>query len=398
MIDLIKASAVPANLVQSASKGALALPANETIEILVYLATQSKVFGEQARMTLAGWDEKSTAAVAGSAETPPEVLAYLTDRRNLRRALLPALTENLAVSDLALAELARSAVPEVLDVFINSERSRASAIIVEALKANLNLKPAQRALLHASIDQSGKKAAADPKSSAQPGAGVETAPANGEAHEEPDTPEVIAAVNAFLTEHAAELTAEAEKPFQPIGGITEELSVDAGAGSTAAAAPAAQPEAKPSGHPAKAPAETEKKRESTLQKIAKLDISGRIQLAMKGTKEERNLLIRDGTKLVALAVLESPKISDGEVEKIASQKNVLETVLRAIPMKRRFAKNYMIMRNLVFNPRVPIDLALTLMKNMLIGDLKALSGNKEVSETIRKLALRMYKQKIEKKD
>jgi hypothetical protein len=137
------------------------------------------------------------------------------------------------------------------------------------------------------------------------------------------------------------------------------------------------------------------KRDSTLQKIARLDIKGRIQLAMKGTKEERSLLVRDGTKLVALAVLESPKISDGEVERIASQKNVLEAVLRQIPMKRRYAKQYTIIRNLVFNPRTPMDVSLGLVKNLLVTDLKNLSGNKEVSETIRKMALRMLKQKAD---
>ena len=130
-----------------------------------------------------------------------------------------------------------------------------------------------------------------------------------------------------------------------------------------------------------------------LQKIARLDVKGRIQLAMKGSKEERSILVRDGTKIVALAVLDSPKISDGEVEKFASQKNVLEAVLRAIPMKRRFVKNYAVVRNLVFNPRTPLDVGLGLMKNLLIADLRNLSGNKEVSETVRKLGLRMFKQK-----
>jgi hypothetical protein len=38
------------------------------------------------------------------------------------------------------------------------------------------------------------------------------------------------------------------------------------------------------------------------------------------------------------------------------------------------------------------------MKNLLMKDLKNLSGIKEVSDTIRKLALRMFKQKMEKKD
>ena len=35
------------------------------------------------------------------------------------------------------------------------------------------------------------------------------------------------------------------------------------------------------------------------------------------------------------------------------------------------------------------------MKNLLVQDLKNISANKEVSETIRKLALKMYKQKLE---
>jgi len=91
----------------------------------------------------------------------------------------------------------------------------------------------------------------------------------------------------------------------------------------------------------------EERRDSTLQKISKLGIQGRIALAMRGNKEERSILIRDSTKLVALAVLDSPKVSDSEVEKFALQKNVLESVLRGIPIKRKFAKNYSIMRNLV---------------------------------------------------
>ena len=130
-----------------------------------------------------------------------------------------------------------------------------------------------------------------------------------------------------------------------------------------------------------------------LQKIARLGVHGRVQLAVRGSKEERAILIRDGTKLVALAVLLSPKISDGEVEKFAGQKNVLEATLRGIAMHRRFMKNYIIVRNLTSNPRTPLDLSLGLVKNLLPQDLKNLSGNKEVSETLRKMALRAFKQK-----
>ena len=119
------------------------------------------------------------------------------------------------------------------------------------------------------------------------------------------------------------------------------------------------------------------KRENTLQKINHLDVKGRIQLALKGNKEERSILIRDGTKVVALAVLEAPKISDGEVEKFALQKNVLEAVLRQIPLKRRFMKNYIVVRNLVSNPRTPLDLGLGSDEASAAQDLKKFPATKK---------------------
>ncbi|HEX5316227.1 MAG TPA: hypothetical protein VFX22_06200, partial [Candidatus Kapabacteria bacterium] len=212
----------------------------------------------------------------------------------------------------------------------------------------------------------------------------------------PDKDEDVA---AFLKEHEQDLAIELaeNKPFQPLGGnfeeeiIQEAKAMTAAAGAGSASSTTTNAPKKPTDK--KGHASPEQERGSVLQKISNLDIKGRIQLALKGNKEERSILIRDSAKLVCLAVLECPKITDGEVEKFASQKNVLEAVLRQIPMKRRFAKNYIIMRNLIFNPRTPLDLSLGLMKNLLIGDLKNLSGNKEVSDTIRKLALKMFNQK-----
>ena len=103
MIDLIRASAVPSNLMQSASKGSLSVPAREMIEILVYLAVHNKIFGQQAQLTLAGWDETASQAAASDRSTPKEVLDYLISPTNLRPALLPALLTNPSVSDESLA-------------------------------------------------------------------------------------------------------------------------------------------------------------------------------------------------------------------------------------------------------------------------------------------------------
>ena len=440
MIDLIRASAVPSNLMQSAARGALSIPGDEMLEILVYLATENKVFGEQASLTLAGWDEKICKAAAFDPRTPPAVLAYLADPRNFRPALLPVLLQNPSVPDESLAKLATSVTRDFVDTFLSSHRVFRSSAILSALNSN----PYTSGIQSAKISEALKSPVVDSQPETVPNLTEEPAPepaAAPEATPEPEavaeqlanSPEKIASkmqtsdsipggnttapsdeteaaenaedtggdeeLAAYLAEHAAEISSEGGKPSQPLGGTHDEFSTKPEAEQETVAGPigvipAAQAAPDETKAAPKKPAE---QRGSALQKIARLDVTGRIQLAMKGNKEERSLLVRDGTKIVALAVLDSPKISDGEVEKFASQKNVLESVLRAIPMKRRFMKNYIVVKNLVFNPRTPMDVSLGLVKNLLIGDLKVLAGTKEVSETVRKLAMRMVSQKMEKK-
>jgi hypothetical protein len=386
MIDMIRNSQVPANLMQSAARGALSVPAEETIEILGYLALHNRLFAERARLTLAGWDEKSSAAVAADPKTSAEVLGYFASPENFRTSLLPALAENPSVSEETLDRLVVEASRSTIEALLRSRRVMSSPRLLQALQANANLNPNEQA-------ESAKTLAA-----------LEGQGANLEAAEV-DAPDdgIEGTVKKYLEENAAEVEAEKDKPFQPIGisldegAAPDEATLAASAETAKADAAAASATAAAAAKAKKAIQGLEDRRNSPLQKLAKLDIKGRITLAMRGTKEERSILIRDSTKLVALAVLDSPKVSDGEVEKFALQKNVLEAVLRAIPMRRRFAKNYNIMRNLVQNPRTPLDLSLGLMKNLLVHDLKNLSNNKEVSDTVRKLALRMFKQKVEKK-
>ena len=385
------------------------------IEILVHLAVHNKIFGQQAQLTLAGWDEAASRAAASNPSTPKEVLNYLISPANLRPVLLPSLLANPSVSVDSLVDLAPSAGREVVEAMLKSGRVAGSSVILHALLSNPHLSgiqgetirnllqppaPAQQ-VAEPSVTKKEPSPAPEAKGTAEKTVTSELdeifhlAPA-GSSEEANDV--LDEGVLAYLSEHANEIAAEADHPFQPIGGAYEEFMPSAAetpaqpaaaAHATGAAAAAKKAPSKKAGLP------TGEERGSALQKIAKLGIKDRIQLAMKGTKEERSLLIRDGTKIVALAVLESPKVSDGEVEKFAGQKNVLEAVLRGIPMKRRFAKNYSIVRALVFNPRTPLDLALGLMKNILVSDLRNLSNNKEVSDTVRKLATKMFKQKME---
>ena len=414
MLDLIRASALPSNLMMAASKGSLAVPPQEMLEILVHLANHNKIFGQQAKFTLASWDENVSRAAAANPAAPKEILEYMISPHNLRPALLPELLSNPAITEGSLVALASAASRDVGETMLANERAKKSDKIMQALRANPRLLKTESLTPVDPAVQQVPEAVSDAQLGAANGTPVERdllanpvpAGANAdlvaETNQEGNVPNDVLdqGILAYFNQHAQEIATDGNKEFQPMGGFYDELvpSVD-DILPTPVSEPASSARAAVKKSPViKKPATSqEQERGSALQKISKLDIKGRIQLAMKGTKEERSLLVRDGTKVVALAVLESPKISDGEVEKIASQKNVLEAVLRAIPIKRRFAKNYSIVRNLVFNPRTPLDLSLTLIKNLLVSDLKHLSGNKEVSETVRKLALRMLRTKSEKK-
>ncbi len=414
MIDQIRASKLPSNMMQFAARGALQVDPAENIEILVYRARNNKVFGETARMTLAGWDEKASIVAASDPKTSAEVLGYFISVDHLRPSLLAALLENPSISETQIVKLATSAMRDTIEILLKSERVRGMSRVLQTLRSNPYLRKEEAEALSKAqvspqmppVPESVAAVTNVPtveESSQQPGTSLETSTTEEGTGIESAVDEAV--VSEYIKQNEAAIAAEGDKPFQSVGGVVELLGQDffpvldtanvepaAATPSAAAGAPATAAKPKMAVQP-KIPEPG--KRLNTVQKINGLDVKGRIQLALKGNKEERSILISDGTKVVALAVLEAPKLSDGEVEKYASQKNVLEAVLRQIPLKRRFMKNYIVVRNLVANPRTPLDLGLGLMKNLMVQDLKNISANKEVSETIRKLATKMYKQKLE---
>jgi hypothetical protein len=363
MIELIRAAAVPASIMRAASRGALSLPAAEMVEILVYL-TGNPAFGEQAELTLSGWDEASAKTIAGDPNTPSSVLDYMSNPRNLRPVLLSALLENPSVSDERLAELIAKASMTDIDALMSSGRVKSSNAALEALAKNHNLNERQVAEVR-SLSALVQQTAADLG--------------------EPALEDVD--VFSYMTEHAEEIKAAEGQSFNLFGWTAEEQAeveqvFSAPASSTAAA--------KTLGVAAKAkPA-----RESTIQKVARLSVGERVQLALKGNKEERFVLIRDGVKVVCNAVIDAPKVSEAEVEMFASMKNVNESVLRAIASKRKFIKSYSVIRILTSNPRCPIDVSVPLLSHLLTLDLKNLSLNKNVAETVRKMATKMFRDRL----
>jgi voltage-gated potassium channel Kch len=119
------------------------------------------------------------------------------------------------------------------------------------------------------------------------------------------------------------------------------------------------------------------------QNVSLLGISERIALAMKGTRECRAVLIRDPNKLVAAAVLSSPKVTESEVEAYARMANLSEEVLRIIGTTRTWVRNYAVASGLARNPKTPLAISLNLLNRLHDRDLKLLSLDRNVPEPLR---------------
>jgi len=135
------------------------------------------------------------------------------------------------------------------------------------------------------------------------------------------------------------------------------------------------------------------RRQTLLQKLAKMTVAERVQFAIKGGSEGRRTLIRDSNKVVQRAVLQSPRLTDQEVEAFAAMSSLTDEILRLIAGNRKFRKNYTVVRNLTNNPKTPLDVSLHMLPMLNAMDLKKLTTNKNVPETLRTTAVKLQRQR-----
>jgi hypothetical protein len=184
---------------------------------------------------------------------------------------------------------------------------------------------------------------------------------------------------ALALEHSAAITPEEKQVLQEL-----RSSLPAGDEKTLAEAVA---EAEP--NPAR--------RQTLLQQISRMTVAQRVQYAMKGGSDARRTLIRDVSKVVQRAVLQSPRLTDQEVEAFSSMSSLTDEILRLIASNRNFRKNYVVVRNLLNNPKTPIDVTLHMLPMLNAIDLKRLSTNKNIPDTLRTTAAKLVRTRAEQR-
>ncbi len=131
----------------------------------------------------------------------------------------------------------------------------------------------------------------------------------------------------------------------------------------------------------------ERHREERLSnRIKKLSVTEKIKFAMKGNSEVRGILSKDSNKLVVLAVLDNPRITDPEIEGLARNRSIIEDVLREIARHRDWMKSYQVQLGLATNPKTPVGISMKIVPGLKKKDIKGLETNKNVPEAVRMTA------------
>jgi len=345
LVEQFRRGGVARDLRLMAAQGLLPLKPEDLVEMWTDLVKDpDEAVRAAADKSLSSFPAAELQPILKSRDTPSGVLSWAVTHRS-EHELREVALQNTSLPDEtieALAPVLTQALAEL--VVINQTRLLRRTSLLVALETNAGLNNDQKRRLRELRDsfRIGQAEAVLP-----PPAPVAT-PAPEEAPPEPE-PELAPLGDVFMTEDEALVRYLSEEERQQ----TEKVSA--------------------------------------VQKIYRLNTAEKLITALKGSREERAILIRDPNRLVATAVLGSPRLTDPEIEAISGMKSVSDEILRKIGHHREWTKRYAVCKNLVCNPRTPIGIALTLVPRLSPRDIKGIAVDRNVPEPVRKQAQKFVK-------
>ncbi len=370
----------------AAARGMFPLTNEEMLEALVALSSdESEDIRFAAAATIDTLKPESFIELASERSSPADVLGFLCVWPRATHEIVEATVFNRATPDMALARLASlSSDPRIIEAISLKQQSLIrSPAIIEAILANPSRTPeAERRAREVREEFFEKRfgarlVAEEQRAQAEAEA---AARADREARQSMVAIEGIEdLVRLGLVNEAIDdsFISDYEAEFGPFDTSPPELEIQNEIEETINEIQSIE-----GGVPAE--------RLPVFQQIALMSIKDRVMLAIKGTREARLILIRDPNRVVAGAVLRNPRLTDQEIENIASIKTVPEDVLRQIGQNRAWTRSYVVIHNLVRNPRTPIAQSLGFLNRIQTRDLRGLSTNKNIPDVIRTTAARLY--------
>lgn len=389
VVKAIISGSAPPQARMAAAKGVLPLPQNDLLEVLAFLAHDADAELAQAARETFSAQENLLAAVSSEDITPP-VLGFIAESTTFDRSIYEVVVASTKTPDEAIVKFAtNSRDGNLLElVAVNHQRLIRTPAILDAILAN----PARTSdverraretrqeffekergaeQIAAELRARGQEAAAQFLEQAEFTANLAEAPSENQ----------LSIDDALLIASHIEVTDDEIDDSWLSFDLIEQLYVENDEQRRALADKIINESV--------LDGESAPDRIAMIRRIMLMGIKDRVKLAMKGDREARSILIRDSNKIVAQAVLQNPRITENEVEKVAAMRTVPDDVLRLIGNNRTWARSYTIIHNLARNPRTPLPTAMNILTRIQTRDLKAISTNRNVSEAIRKQAFRL---------
>ena len=385
-VEAILSGKAPQQAMLAAASGLLPLPQADLLEVLVALrASENQEIANAAAATLNEQESRDLLDAAKATDTSPAVLAYLGES-DATREIREAVILNASTPDDAIVQMAACVSDgSLLELItLNQQRLVRSPTIIDAiLKNSARTADAERRAREIQTEFFEKERGA------RQIAGELRARGNTAAAEFFETADLTTAEGELsledawlIAKHIEVADADLDDSWLPSERYDEAILED-----TVSHAVAVQKiiehETLETG------AQLDAERISLIRQLMLMNVRDRMKLARKGDREARSILIRDPNKMVAAAVINNPRITDQEAENIATMRTVADEVLRLMATNRNWARSYTIIHNLARNPRTPIPTVINILPRIRTKDLQHLGQNRNISEAIRRQAIRL---------
>ena len=386
VVEAIVSGKAPQPARLAAARGMLPLPQTDLLEVLVALtASDDTQIATAATETLKNESAEDLLIAASGEDTSPNVLAYLATVTDGKQEVYEATILNTRTPDQALAKLATTTTNSSLLelITINQQRLVRSPEIIDAILSN----PARSSEAERRASET-RKEFFEKERGARQIADELRARGQTAAAEFFETAELTSAAGELsiddawiIAQHIEVSDDDLDDSWLPAERF-EELVSETTAEVSANVQRIIESERLEKG-------EVNAERVSLIRQIMFMNTKDRMKLAMKGDREARSILIRDSNKVVCSAVVKNPRVTEQEVENIASMRTVADEVLRLIALNRSWARSYPIIHNLARKPLTPIPTVMNILPRIRTKDLANLTQNRNVSEAVRRQAYRL---------
>lgn len=335
LLKILLDGTAPKNLRMLVARGAAPLPVKEMLELLVCLLKDADPeVSSSAAKTMESWDKEDIVHCLRDGDCAPAVLEYFAGA-DTTDTVLQAIVANPASPGKTIEALALSTPAPLLEKILdNRVRILEFPAILKHIKINPYATPEIRRLV-----------------------------------QEIEVEFFSSKKKDYAVEAPAETSDTAEQILMESSVPLEDLSLEG------------------------LPMDGDEREAEINKRISCLSVREKIKYALFGNREIRALLVRDTNREVARSVLNSPKLTESEIETIAAMRAVGEDILRDIGNSREWTRSYVVVQNLVRNPKTPPTISQRLLFRLRAQDLMQLSRDRSIPDAVRYNATRAMNQR-----